>query len=102
MSARGVDLDLVEVVPPEWPISDIPCIAPTDITINGLPVMAPKDSEITIQTLAGVDVITATLTLMVRRLRVHAEHPAAQEDSPIYDRTCFLFNWNPLEEEVPA
>lgn len=85
MSARGVDLEIVERTPDPGAVRQLNVISPNHVTVNGMPVLVPRDSEIEI--VASEGYVLAKLTVMVGRLRVQAEQPPVDEPTPIYDAT---------------
>jgi hypothetical protein len=90
MNPRGVDLEITEQRPTDQPLggdTSHTVVAPNHVVINGLPVLVPSDTHITIDA-SDKSCVTANLTVLVHRLRVHPEHesPVDDSDPPIFEQ----------------
>lgn len=84
MTARGVDLDVVEQTADLDGVRRMNVIVPNAVSINGLPVLVPADTTIDLD-LSSENAVVARLSLFVGRLRVHAEPtPMPDSDPPIF------------------
>lgn len=84
MTARGVDLEIVEATK-DGTAGPLNVIVPNDVRINGMSVLVPSDPEIEIVA-SDTGAVTARLTVLVGKLRVHAEPPPPGDvdDLPIH------------------
>lgn len=72
MSARGIDLEIIEKVPRTDRFDRIITV-PNTVLINGAEVLVPEGSTIEISPIDSNSVVTATITMMVRSLRIDSE-----------------------------
>jgi hypothetical protein len=70
VTASGVDL---EVVARSKGLNNLGVLVPNTLFINGQEVLMPSDAQIHISDLTNKDVVTATVTVLVRSLVVRAE-----------------------------
>lgn len=68
---RGIDLEIFEIVKDGEGALGI--IRPNCIRINGADCLTPQDSVVEVRGLLDGGLLTATVTLFVRSLKVHAE-----------------------------
>jgi hypothetical protein len=84
MTARGVNLDIVERTPNPEEVRALNVVCPNYVAINGLPVLVPSDTEVEIVA-SETGAVTARLSLFVGRLRIHAEaEPVDDADPPLW------------------
>ncbi|CQD07203.1 hypothetical protein BN970_01352 [Mycolicibacterium conceptionense] len=72
MAARGIDLEILETGTSHLGVMPV-VLAPNTVKINGQEVLVPQDSTIEISPIDSNSVVTATITMMVRSLRIATE-----------------------------
>jgi len=74
ISPRGADVEIIEPTPSSF--ADPPCIKPTRIRVNGTDVGLIKRDSVHVDTGAGGEPATVTLTLQVHSLTIRADPQA--------------------------
>ncbi len=70
MAAEGVDIEIVERQKANEPVQ---VVVPNHVIINGQEVLIPADSRILVSDIASDDIVTVTVTMMVRSLTIRPD-----------------------------